>query len=98
MTLEDEQSYLLGEKDHLLFTVQERKLTIDTRKLGKYHSKTCREGCDVGRARSDAVEQGRAQHSEGDVFLANSVGSFQGPKTSSDILWVSSEKQLRTEL
>lgn len=31
MTLEDEQSYLLGEKDHLLFTVQERKLTIDKR-------------------------------------------------------------------
>lgn len=30
VTLEDEQSYLLGEKDHLLFTVQEQKLTIDT--------------------------------------------------------------------
>lgn len=31
VTLEDEQSYLLGEKDHLLFTVRERKLTIGTR-------------------------------------------------------------------
>lgn len=68
VTLEDEQSYLLGEKDHLLFTVQERKFTIDMRKLGKYHSKTCREGCDVGRARSDAAERGRAQHIEGMFF------------------------------
>lgn len=31
VTLEDEQSYLLGEKDHLLFTVRERKLAGGTR-------------------------------------------------------------------
>lgn len=31
VTLEDEQSYLRGEKDHLLFTIRERKLTIGTR-------------------------------------------------------------------
>lgn len=30
VTLEDEQSYLLGEKDHLLFAVRERKLTKGT--------------------------------------------------------------------
>lgn len=31
VTLEDEQSYLPGEKDHLSFAVRERKLTIGTR-------------------------------------------------------------------
>lgn len=50
MTLEDEQSYLLGEKDHLLFTVQERKLTAGSAELREHLSKTCWAMCEVNEA------------------------------------------------
>lgn len=69
VTLEDEQSYLLGEKDHLLFTVQERKITIDTRGNLENNGANLPSELRRGRARSNAAEQGRAgtqaQHKRG---------------------------------
>lgn len=96
VTLEDEQSYLLGEKDHLLFTVQERKkkITIDTRgNLDNNGAKNLPSELRRRRTRSNGAKQSRAgtqaQHKRGCFPSKHSTGSSQGLRIPLRAPWAS---------